>query len=180
MTIDYAKEIARRIHPHIDHPGRVAALVEEYGGSEKAICLAWLHDIMEENPEGFCTLTGVENISMKSKWYLEVKKLKDWSNFAFDLARLSEHWDSVQQDIKTRGRRCYLTSFLLDANLDVLLVKLSDILASVEENSDFILEKIYFNAVRNLIRSWRLDLTEGHRKLAERIRSTIKGKKNDK
>lgn len=187
MTIDNAKKIAELLHqgqfradgitPYIEHPKAVADLVLEHGGSERAVCLAWLHDIMEENAEGARKLMGLENIKSKSKWYLELtkKKLDEWTDIAFDLAKLSDHWELVQQDIKTRGKRAYLTSLLLDANLDVLLVKLCDMLANIRESngSRMIQEMRYYKAVQGLMCSTRLDMKEAHHKICEQIRVLV-------
>ncbi len=38
--------------PYIAHPARVAALVRVYGGSGAAISAAWLHDVIEDVPDG--------------------------------------------------------------------------------------------------------------------------------
>ena len=187
MNIETAEKIARQLHegqfradgvtPYIEHPKAVAELVKEYGGSEKCVCVAWLHDIMEENAEGARKLMGLENIKSKSKWYLELvkKKCEMWTDIAFDLAKLSDHWESVQQDIKTRGKRAYLTSLLLDANLDVLLVKLCDMLANIRESngSRMIQEMRYYKAVQGLMCSTRLDMKEAHHEICEQIRVLV-------
>ena len=64
MNIEYAKELAYKFHegqtradgvtPYIEHPKKVAELVEQYGGNEDSICVAWLHDIFEESGELVC------------------------------------------------------------------------------------------------------------------------------
>ena len=187
MTVDYAKETAELLHqgqfradgvtPYIEHPRVVAELVTKFGGSEKAVCLAWLHDIMEENAEGTREFIGLENIMSKAKWYMELKrkKLEAWMDIAFDLAKLSDHWDSDQQDIETRGKMAYLTSLLLDANQDVLLVKLCDMLANIRESGGKRMnqEKRYLVAVRGLMNAERMDLTKEHRALCEEIRTLV-------
>ena len=187
MNIEFAKKVAEDLHrgqyradgttPYIEHPKAVAELVTEFGGSEKAVCLAWLHDIMEENAEGTREFIGLSNIRSKAKWYMELKgkKIGEWMDIAFDLAKLSDHWDSDQQDIETRGKRAYLTSLLLDANQDVLLVKLCDMLANIRESGGKRMsqEKRYLVAVRGLMNAGRMDLSKEHRALCEEIRTLV-------
>ncbi|MGP9606109.1 phosphohydrolase [Arthrobacter sp. MYb211] len=62
-----AETIARRAHEgqndksgadYITHPARVAANVSEQGGSEEAVAVAWLHDVLED-----CAVTSSDLLS---------------------------------------------------------------------------------------------------------------------
>lgn len=42
-TIDTGRD-----HPYIEHPKEVAAFVREAGCDDEAVCVAWLHDVIED------------------------------------------------------------------------------------------------------------------------------------
>lgn len=50
-------------HPYIEHPARVAALVESRGGSTESMAVAWLHDVVEDSA---MTLTDLAEAGMPS------------------------------------------------------------------------------------------------------------------
>jgi (p)ppGpp synthase/HD superfamily hydrolase len=62
MAIRMAADIATRLHtgqyhenesrPFILHPARVAGLVALFGGRYQELVAAWLHDVLEKNPQG--------------------------------------------------------------------------------------------------------------------------------
>lgn len=116
MNIETAEKIARQLHegqfradgvtPYIEHPKAVAELVKEYGGSEKCVCVAWLHDIMEENAEGTRKLLELDRIDSKPRFIMDMRGREDWKGIVFDLARISDHWDSDQRKSRNEARSC--------------------------------------------------------------------------
>lgn len=144
MIVETAEKIARTLHegqfradgvtPYIEHPKAVAELVKEYGGSERCVCLAWLHDIMEENTEGTRRFLGLKRIDSRTHFIMDMKAREDWADIIFDLTRISDHWTSDQQEIEERGKVVYLAKLLLTASSDLLLVKLCDMLANIRES----------------------------------------------
>jgi (p)ppGpp synthase/HD superfamily hydrolase len=181
MNIETAEKIARQLHegqfradgvtPYIEHPKAVAELVKEYGGSEKCVCVAWLHDIMEENAEGTRKLLGLDRIDSKPRFIMDMRGHEDWKGIVFDLARISDHWDSDQREIKERGKVVYLAKVLLEASSDLLLVKLCDMLANIRESKGTrkSQEKRYRKAVRCFSELGDKSLTEAHKKLIAAI-----------
>lgn len=181
MTIETAEKIARELHegqfradgvtPYIEHPKAVAELVKEYGGSEKCVCVAWLHDIMEENAEGTRKLLGLDRIDSKARFLMDMKGHEDWADVRFDLARISDHWEPDQKEIKERGKVVYLTKLLLMASSDMLLVKLCDMLANIRESKGTRKnqEKRYRKAVRCFSELGDKSLTEAHKQLITAI-----------
>lgn len=195
--VELAQKIAKKLHsgqfradgktPYIEHPTAVAHITQEHGGSIHAICLAWLHDVLEESAEKCKAVMGVDSIEEKWQWWHEVKNnyllgsrknkvAQLFYDLADDLAVISDHWASTQEDIKARGKLWYLSSLLLDAEEDVLLVKLADMVANIRESagSRMSQEKRYLKAVQTLILTDRQDLTPGHRALIEEICSLVK------
>ena len=181
MNIETAEKIARQLHegqfradgitPYIEHPKAVAELVKEYGGSEKGICLAWLHDIMEENAEGTRKLLGLDRIDSKARFIMDMKGREGWADICFGLARISDHWEADQQEIKDRGKAVYLVKLLLTASSDLLLVKLCDMLANIRESKGTrkSQEKRYRKAVRCFWELGDKSLTEAHKQLIAAI-----------
>lgn len=168
MTKDYAKEFATKIHegqfradgvtPFINHPARVAELVERYGGDERAVCVAWLHDVFEE---------GIPRI--EQEWHTPIKSRSDvfryatrhdrrWDDVVLSLLKLTDTWD--QEEIERCGKVWYLSKLLLAASSLVLTVKLCDMLANIEESngSRISQEKRYLKAVRVLLSAERNDM----------------------
>jgi (p)ppGpp synthase/HD superfamily hydrolase len=185
MTKDYAKEFATKIHegqfradgvtPFISHPARVAELVECYGGDERAVCVAWLHDVFEEG------ITRVEQ-----EWQVPVKSRRDifryakqhdgrWYDVHLAVIVLTDTWD--QDEIGRHGKVWYLSKLLLTASSTVLLVKLCDMLANIEESngSRISQEKRYLKAVRVLLAAERNDMTPYQVNLCNRIIDTVEG-----
>lgn len=181
MNIETAEKIARQLHegqfradgitPYIEHPKAVAELVKEYGGSEKGICLAWLHDIMEENAEGTRKLLGLDRIDSRARFLLDMRGREDWADILFDLSRISDHWEADQEEIKARGKTVYLAKLLLNASSDLLLVKLCDMLANIRESKGTrkSQERRYRKAVSCLSELGDKSLTESHKKLMAAI-----------
>ena len=181
MNIETAEKIARQLHkgqfradgvtPYIEHPKAVAELVKEYGGSEKCVCVAWLHDIMEENAEGTRKLLGLDRIDSKARFIMDMRGREDWASILFDLARISDHWEPDQKEIKERGRVVYLAKLLLSASSDMLLVKLCDMLANIRESKGTrkSQEKRYRKAVRCFSELGDKSLTEAHKQLIAAI-----------
>lgn len=168
MTKDYAKEFATKIHegqfradgvtPFISHPARVAELVERYGGDERAVCVAWLHDVFEE---------GI--LRVEQEWHFPVKHRgsvfkyatqhdRRWYDVFLPVIVLTDTWD--QEEIKRYGKVWYLSKLLLAASSLVLTVKLCDMLANIEESngSRISQEKRYLKAVRVLLSAERNDM----------------------
>ena len=56
--------------PYIVHPAEVAAIVEEYGGTDAMIAAAWLHDTVED--------TGVTSELIRKEFGDEVAELVGW------------------------------------------------------------------------------------------------------
>lgn len=170
MTKDYAKEFATKIHkgqfradgvtPFINHPARVAELVERNGGDERAVCVAWLHDVFEE---GISRVEQEWHIPIRSKSaILEYVTQHDsrWGDeCVLSVLKLTDTWD--QDEIGRHGKVWYLAQLLLTASPLVLTVKLCDMLANVEESngSRISQEKRYLKAVRVLLSSERNDMT---------------------
>lgn len=181
MNIETAEKIARQLHegqfradgvtPYIEHPKAVAELVKEYGGSEKCVCVAWLHDIMEENAEGTRKLLGLDRIDSKARFIMDMRGREDWAGILFDLAKISDHWESDQKEIKERGKVVYLAKLLLTASRDLLLVKLCDMLANIRESKGTrkSQEKRYRKAVRCFSELGDKSLTEAHKQLITAI-----------
>lgn len=181
MNIETAEKIARELHegqfradgvtPYIEHPKAVAELVKEYGGSEKSVCVAWLHDIMEENAEGTRKLLGLDRIDSKARFIIDMKSREDWAGIVFDLAKISDHWDTDQEEIKERGKVVYLAKLLLTASGDLLLVKLCDMLANIRESKGTrkSQEERYRKAVGCFSELGDKSLTEAHQKLITAI-----------
>jgi len=168
MTKDYAKEFATKIHegqfradgvtPFINHPARVAELVERNGGDECAVCVAWLHDVFEE---------GIPRI--EQEWHVPVKSKRDvfryvtqydrrWDDVYLPVLKLTDTWD--QKEIERNGKVWYLAQLLLTASSLALTVKLCDMLANIEESngSRISQEKRYLKAVRVLLGAERNDM----------------------
>lgn len=177
MDIETAEKIARELHegqfradghtPYIEHPKAVVKLVKEYGGSERCQCLAWLHDIMEENAEGTRKLLGLTRIDYRGLFCIALETNERWRDISFDLALLSDHWATAQTEIKERGKVVYLTKVLLSASPGALLVKLCDMLANIRESNGTrkSQERRYREAVRCLAESRDKSLTEAHKQL---------------
>lgn len=181
MNVETAEKIARTLHegqfrangvtPYIEHPKAVAELVKEYGGSERCVCLAWLHDIMEENAEGTRRFLGLKKIDSRTHFIMNMRAREDWADIIFDLARISDHWTSDQQEIEERGKVVYLAKLLLTASSDLLLVKLCDMLANIRESKGTrkSQEKRYRKAVRCFSELGDKSLTEAHKQLIAAI-----------
>lgn len=168
MTKDYAIEFATKIHegqfradgvtPFINHPARVAELVERNGGDECAVCVAWLHDVFEE---------GIPRI--EQEWHVPLKSKCDvfryvtqydrrWDDVYLPVLKLTDTWD--QDEIARKGKVWYLAQLLLTASSLALTVKLCDMLANIEESngSRISQEKRYLKAVRVLLGVERDDM----------------------
>lgn len=168
MTKDYAKAFATMIHegqfradgvtPFINHPARVAELVERYGGDECAVCVAWLHDVFEE---------GIPRV--EQEWHVPIKSKRDvfryvtqydrrWDDVYLPVLKLTDTWD--QDEIERNGKVWYLAQLLITASSLALTVKLCDMLANIEESngSRISQEKRYLKAVRVLLSAERNDM----------------------
>lgn len=168
MTKDYAKEFATKIHegqfradgvtPFINHPARVAELVERNGGDECAVCVAWLHDVFEE---GIPRIEQEWNVSIRSKrdvFEYVTQHDRRWEDVCLHVIKLTDTWS--QDEINRYGKMRYLAFQLFTANDLVLTVKLCDMLANIEESngSRMSQEKRYMQAVHILLSSKRDNL----------------------
>ena len=102
---------------------------------------------------------------------MDMRGREDWSGIVFDLAKISDHWDTDQREIKERGKVVYLAKLLLTASSDLLLVKLCDMLANIRESKGTrkSQEKRYRRAVRCFSELGDKSLTEAHRQLIAAI-----------
>lgn len=179
MTITTAKYLAELFHegqtradkvtPYIEHPKKVAELVEKFGGSEDYICVAWLHDIWEESLDKFCDYFKLEkkNAKYRMAMYRFLKDEEDWCGIRFPLMNMSDHWYDDQEKIKKRGKVAYLSDLLIHSTPELVLVKLCDMLANIMESngSRMSQETRYFKAVQCLKMAERKDLDERHEEL---------------
>ena len=168
MTKDYAIEFATKIHegqfradgvtPFINHPARVAELVERNGGDECAVCVAWLHDVFEE---GIPRIEQEWHVPLKSKcavFRYVTQYDRRWDDVYLPVLKLTDTWD--QDEIARKGKVWYLAQLLLTASSLALTVKLCDMLANIEESngSRISQEKRYMKAVRVLLAAERNDM----------------------
>lgn len=181
MTITTAKYLAELFHegqtradgitPYIEHPKKVAELVEKFGGSDFCIALAWMHDILEESVDKVKEHFHLKrNIEQKGAFFLEMRDIWEHS-FIFSLCKLSDQWKSDQDVIKERGKVAYLAELLISASHSVLLVKLCDMLTNIMESngSRMSQETRYYKAIQCLKMAERKDLNENHVELITTI-----------
>ena len=182
MTITTAKYLAELFHegqtradkviPYIEHPKMVAEFVEKFGGDDEAIALAWLHDILEESADEVSSHFQLEkrHVESKPRFYVQMKDRWD-SGFCMKLSKLSDHWKTDQDIIKSKGKVAYLAELLISADIKVLLVKLCDMLANITESngSRMSQETRYFKAIQCLKMAERKDLDERHKELIAKI-----------
>ena len=174
MTITTAKYLAELFHdgqtradkvtPYIEHPKKVAELVEKFGGSEFCIALAWVHDILEESADKVKEHFHLTNVTSKSRFMLQMRDRWEHS-FVYALCKLSDHWDTDQFEIKEgKGKVAYLAELLIGANTDIVFVKLCDMLANIMESngSRVSQETRYYKAIQCLKMAERKDLDERH------------------
>ena len=183
MNIEYAKELAYKFHegqtradgitPYIEHPKKVAELVEQYGGNEDSICVAWLHDIFEESGERVCEYLKLdkEHKNSKLKIYGKLYDHKDFNDIKWMLLGISDNWDIDQQTIKMCGKQAYLANLLIRAERPLLRVKLCDMLANmIESNATRMSQETrYYKAVQCFKMAERQDLDNGIELLISRI-----------
>ena len=182
MTITTAKYLAELFHegqtradkvtPYIEHPKKVAKLVEKFGGDDEAITLAWVHDILEESADKVAAHFHLEpqHLEAKPRFWMQMKDR--WgSGFCMKLSKLSDHWTIDQDLIKYKGKVAYLAELLISADSKVLLVKLCDMLANITESngSRMSQETRYFKAVQCLKMAERKDLDERHEEVITAI-----------
>ena len=182
MTITTAKYLAELFHegqtradkvtPYIEHPKKVAELVEKFGGDDEAIALAWVHDILEESEYRVVAHFNLEpqHLEAKPRFWMQMKDR--WGGgFCMKLSKLSDHWKSDQDIIKSKGKVAYLAELLISADGKVLLVKLCDILANIMESkgSRMSQEKRYYKSIQCLKMAERKDLDERHEELIAAI-----------
>lgn len=182
MTITNAKYLAELFHegqtradkvtPYIEHPKKVAELVEKFGGDEECIALAWLHDILEESADRVASHFHLEkgHIEAKPRFWMQMKDR--WgSGFCMKLSKISDHWKTDQDIIKSNGKVAYLAELLISADIKVVLVKLCDMLANITESkgSRMSQETRYFKAIQCLKMAERKDLDERHEELIAKI-----------
>ena len=183
MTITTAKYLAELFHegqtradkvtPYIEHPKKVAELVEKFGGSEDYICVAWLHDIWEESLDKFCDYFKIEKKKAiyRMGMFRFLKDKEDWSGIRFPLMNMSDHWYDDQEKIKKRGKVAYLSDLLIHSTPELVLVKLCDMLANITESKGTRMsqEKRYYKAVQCLKMAERKDLDERHEEVIATI-----------
>lgn len=182
MTITTAKYLAELFHegqtradkvtPYIEHPKKVAELVEKFGGDDEAIALAWVHDILEESADKVAAHFHLEpqHLEAKPRFWMQMKDR--WgSGFCMKLSKLSDHWKIDQDLIKSNGKVAYLAELLISADSKVLLVKLCDMLANIMESngSRMSQETRYYKAVQCLKMAERKDLDERHEEVIAAI-----------
>lgn len=181
ITITTAKYLAELFHegqtrangvtPYIEHPKKVAELVEKFGGSEFCIALAWMHDILEESADKVKEHFHIPTINFKPKFMIHMRHIWDHS-FVYALCKLSDHWDSDQFEIKQgKGKVAYLAELLISSNTDIVLVKLCDMLANIMESngSRMSQETRYYKAIQCLKMAERKDLDKPHAELIATI-----------
>ena len=182
MTITTAKYLAELFHegqtradkvtPYIEHPKMVAEFVEKFGGDDECIALAWLHDILEESSDKVAAHFNLEpqHLEAKPRFWMQMKDRWD-SGFCMKLSKLSDHWKTDQDIIKSKGKVAYLAELLISADSKVLLVKLCDMLANIMESngSRMSQEKRYYKAVQCLKMAERKDLDERHEEVIAAI-----------
>ena len=182
MTITTAKYLAELFHegqtrsdkvtPYIEHPKKVAELVQKFGGDEECIALAWLHDILEESADKVASHFHLEkrHIESKPRFWMQMKDR--WkSGFCVKLSHLSDHWKTDQDIIKSKGKVAYLAELLIDADSKIVLVKLCDMLANIIESngSRMSQENRYYKAIQCLKMAERNDLDERHEEVITTI-----------
>ena len=182
MTITTAKYLAELFHegqtradkvtPYIEHPKLVAELVEKFGGDDESIALAWVHDILEESAEKVAAHFHLEerHIEAKPRFWMQMKDRWE-SGFCMKLSKLSDHWKTDQDIIKSKGKVAYLAELLISADSKVVLVKLCDMLANITESKGTRMsqEKRYYKAIQCLKMAERKDLDERHEELIAKI-----------
>lgn len=181
MTITTAQHLAELFHegqtradkvtPYIEHPKKVAELVEKFGGDDECIALAWLHDILEESAEKVREHFHLTDVTSKSRFMLQMRDRWEHS-FIFGLCKLSDHWDTDQFEIKEgMGKVAYLAELLIGSNANIVLVKLCDMLANIMESngSRMSQETRYFKAIQSLKMAERKDLDERHEEVIAKI-----------
>jgi (p)ppGpp synthase/HD superfamily hydrolase len=182
MTITTAKYLAELFHegqtradkvtPYIEHPKMVAEFVEKFGGDDEAIALAWVHDILEESADKVASHFHLEkkHIEAKPRFWMQMKDRWD-SGFCMKLSKLSDHWKTDQDIIKSKGKVAYLAELLIDADSNLVLVKLCDMLANIMESngSRMSQETRYYKAVQCLKLAERKDLDERHEEVITAI-----------
>ena len=181
MTIATAKYLAELFHegqtrsnkvtPYIEHPKKVAELVEKFGGSEFCIALAWMHDILEESADKVKEHFHLKrNIEHKAAFYLDMRDIWEHS-FTFALCKLSDHWETDQETIKSSGKVAYLAELLIGSNANIVLVKLCDMLANIMESNGTRMsqETRYHKAIQCLKMAERKDLDKPHAELIATI-----------
>lgn len=174
ITITTAKYLAELFHegqtradkvtPYIEHPKKVAELVQKYHGSDFCVALAWMHDILEESADKVKEHFHLTDVTFKPKFMLQMRDRWEHS-FIFGLCKLSDHWDSDQFEIKEgKGKVAYLAELLISGSSDVVLVKLCDMLANIMESngSRMSQETRYYKAVQCLKMAERKDLDKRH------------------
>lgn len=181
MTITTAKYLAELFHegqtradkvtPYIEHPKKVAELVEKFGGSDFCIALAWVHDILEESADKVKKHFHLKrDIEQKAAFFIDMRDIWEHS-FTFALCKLSDHWTSDQNTIKNSGKVAYLAELLISGSSDVVLVKLCDMLANIMESNGTRMsqETRYYKAIQCLKMAERKDLDKPHAELIATI-----------
>lgn len=181
MTITTAKYLAELFHegqtradkvtPYIEHPKKVAELVEKFGGSDFCIALAWVHDILEESADKVKKHFHLKrDIEQKAAFFLDMRDIWEHS-FTFALCKLSDHWTSDQNTIKNSGKVAYLAELLIGGSSSVVLVKLCDMLANIMESNGTRMsqETRYYKAIQCLKMAERKDLDKPHAELIATI-----------
>jgi (p)ppGpp synthase/HD superfamily hydrolase len=142
--------------PYINHPKRVAEIVEQYTDDENLIVAAILHDALEDTPTTFDELAREFNLTI--------------ADLVWELTNDEGRIDEL-------GKALYLLEKMIDMTDDALLIKLAD---RLDNTSGFELGldkmKVFINNYRNetyfildnLTDSGR-SLTDAHRKLIARI-----------
>lgn len=182
MTVTTAKYLAELFHegqtradkvtPYIEHPKKVVELVEKFGGDDECIALAWVHDILEESADKVAAHFHLEpqHLEAKPRFWMQMKDRWE-SGFCMKLSKLSDHWKSDQDIIKSKGKVAYLAELLISADSKVVLVKLCDMLANITESKGTRMsqETRYFKAIQCLKMAERKDLDERHEELIVKI-----------
>lgn len=183
MNIEYARELAYRLHegqtrangitPYIEHPKKVAELVEKYGGNNDTICVAWLHDIFEESGDRVCEYLKLDKEYKNSeiKMYRKLRDHDEFDGIKWMLLGISDNWKSDQEKIKMCGKLAYLANLLIRAEGPLLRLKLCDMLANMLESKATRMsqETRYYKAIQCLKMAERQDLDDNHIKLINKI-----------
>lgn len=134
--------------PYWTHPEMVADIVLAYGGTDKEVALALLHDTVED------TDIDVDEIAQK---------------YGEDVAEYVSEITNDKQEIAKIGKEEYINQELINLDHSALFVKLADIYANMLENPTDSQRKRMLNNLKYLLTYRFEDLTDKERRLIKSI-----------